>query len=65
MTEGSNFPTIGGNQTPEDREAVGVGPEKVGRPGDEGKPRDSKSMILEIERVLQNPRQPRLFWEEQ
>ena len=38
MTEGSNFPTIGGNQTPEDREAVGVGPEKVGRPGDEGKP---------------------------
>ena len=38
MTEGSNFPTVGGNNTPEDREAVGVGPEKVGRPGDEGKP---------------------------
>ena len=40
-------------------------PRKSGRQAVEGKPRDSKSMILIIERVLQNPRQPRLFWEKE
>ena len=60
LSDDRRKPDPGGQSAPQ-----AWGPEKVGRQGEEGKPRDSKSMILIIERVLQNPRQPRLFWEKE